>query len=395
VSAALFQTILCADWAKGQKGREVYRADAKERAVCREQPPAGNWTVAYVISRAEELRKDGTVLVAFDAPIGVPRTYLEAAALELEECRACKTFVDWVLAATGNPDFFEETADCEKWHLRRPFFAIPAGAGSRGRWEARLHALGAEPLRTIDRLTRANPTFVVRGIPGSVGSAARDLWAGLVPYLKEEPRRIALWPFEGSLSELARRDEIVVGEIYPRAAYAIALSPEPAHIRRPLSLAKNKFNVRRTAIDQLAGAGWVREHAVRLGDLEPALDSADAFDALLTAAALLRCTLEETPFSRANLEDAVEGGILGCGSILFQARSDPQPRGSAHAPPRTEPVRPHPCPIPDCPHVYAGSRGGWDAHVASRRGHQAWHPELTDPEHRKQQFRREYPEFFE
>ena len=51
----------------------------------------------------------------------------------------------------------------------------------------------------------------------------------------------------------------------------------------------------------------------------------------------------------------------------------------------------YPCPIPGCTKVFHGTRGGWDAHVASWRMHPDWHPDVTDGGERKRRFRREYP----
>ena len=54
----------------------------------------------------------------------------------------------------------------------------------------------------------------------------------------------------------------------------------------------------------------------------------------------------------------------------------------------------YPCPIPGCSKIFHGSRGGWDAHVASLSRHPAWHPKVTDDEERKDLFRSEYPNWF-
>jgi hypothetical protein len=51
------------------------------------------------------------------------------------------------------------------------------------------------------------------------------------------------------------------------------------------------------------------------------------------------------------------------------------------------------CPIAGCDKVFHG-RGGWDAHVGSRRLHPDWHPELETPDDRKRRFEAEFPEFF-
>ena len=54
----------------------------------------------------------------------------------------------------------------------------------------------------------------------------------------------------------------------------------------------------------------------------------------------------------------------------------------------------YPCPIPACTKVFRGSRGGWDAHVASSRMHPQWHPDVADPGQRKHLFRRQYADWF-
>lgn len=51
------------------------------------------------------------------------------------------------------------------------------------------------------------------------------------------------------------------------------------------------------------------------------------------------------------------------------------------------------CPIGGCTKVFRGSRGGWDAHVASPRIHPDWHPDVTDGKERKERFRAEYPDW--
>ncbi len=51
------------------------------------------------------------------------------------------------------------------------------------------------------------------------------------------------------------------------------------------------------------------------------------------------------------------------------------------------------CPIRGCTKVFHGSRGGWDAHVASHRIHPDWHPDVTDGKERKERFRAEYPDW--
>ena len=52
------------------------------------------------------------------------------------------------------------------------------------------------------------------------------------------------------------------------------------------------------------------------------------------------------------------------------------------------------CPIPGCQKVFNGSRGGWDAHIASPKKHPEWHPEIDDPRDRKARFKTEFSSWF-
>jgi hypothetical protein len=312
-----YRTILCADWAKPLSGRAVYCCDVATRTVERVAPPKDGWNVTEVVEAGLRRRANGPVLVGFDAPIGVSGSYLQAAITRVPEWSSHKGFIDWLMAASQVTEFFNETNECDLWSVQRPFFAIPKSG--RNRWEERLRCIDVDPLRRIDRLTRANPVFVVSGIAGSVGSAARDIWQGLVPLLKDEGRKISVWPFQGSLEALASGPGVVIGEIYPKAVYAIALSTELPERRSLLPLAKRRCSVRRKRIDELVASPWVAEHRVRVDGLDAALDSQDAFDALMATAALLRCVLEETPLARPETDDpVVEGGILGCGSVSLE-----------------------------------------------------------------------------
>ncbi|WP_417735654.1 hypothetical protein [Rosistilla oblonga] len=57
--------------------------------------------------------------------------------------------------------------------------------------------------------------------------------------------------------------------------------------------------------------------------------------------------------------------------------------------------REFPCPIEGCPHVFQGSRGGWDPHVASLKNHKDWRQDLRTGKERMDAFKKDFPEFFE
>jgi hypothetical protein len=405
--------ILCADWGKEAAKRAVYVADVAGRAVRR--VPGRHWSLTGVLVEADRWTSGGAVLVTFDAPLGVPQSYMEAWD-KASSGLAPTTFLDLLRRTAVMPDFFEATSAPASWRLERPFFAVPPVAGGRSAYEHAAESLGVTIYRQIDRQTSANSLFIKSGIPGSVGSATCALWRELAELLTEE-RTFAVWPFEGDLCPLLATSAVVIGEIYPRAAYATALQSAPPALRPRLSVAKTKPDVRLRAINSLQDAEWVRSLGVTLEDLVDAEGNEDDFDACFTAAALLRCVLERSPIELvADRAAPAEGGMLGTGSINLdlpersfgspqQAWSPLIARGASRGavparrapggvPSREASPRTYSCPIPGCGKMYRGSRGGWDSHVASLRIHPSWHPELQDEADRKQTYRSEFPDFF-
>jgi hypothetical protein len=424
------RAILCADWSRERRKREVYLADTRRREVRRLEGP---WTAARVIEAAREAAGDDAALATFDAPIGVPISYWQ----KLQEfpgvAQDLASFAAWLPEAVHRPGWFDNAPTPRDWRIDRPFFAIAPVAGGRRIWQDALARAGVATLRHVDELTGANPAFVTSGIPGTAGSGARELWKELGLILSGRDRvngetdsrapteaGLAIWPFDGPTDELLAEHTVVVGENYPRAAYALALSRGDPEARARLRIAKTRWDVRQAALGDLQSHPWLVEHGVRLNDIGAAADSEDAFDALFAAAGLLRCVLESTPFARDELVDPVaEGGILGTGSLdltlrevtyVIKTKTPPRkPRSSrrnavmpdmrprlAGAPrtpqPPAEPV--YPCPIPGCDHVFTRSRAGWDAHVASVRIHPRWKADVRDPDARKKLFRQTYPSFF-
>jgi hypothetical protein len=76
---------------------------------------------------------------------------------------------------------------------------------------------------------------------------------------------------------------------------------------------------------------WARLQHLELLDQE--WDSEDAFDAFVTATALLRCILEGTAISDSRFEDRVAGGgILGSGSVRLDEREEAFKPADAGAP---------------------------------------------------------------
>jgi hypothetical protein len=100
-------------------------------------------------------------------------------------------------------------------------------------------------LREIDLQTGGKPLFLLSGIPGTVGSGTQALWRELVAGLNSPARAFVLWPFDGTLAELATPGAVVVAETYPRAAYSTALARAA-----PYPIAKTQAGRRAQALEE-------------------------------------------------------------------------------------------------------------------------------------------------
>ena len=299
--------IICADWAKDLRGRAAAIADVTGRRVSLVPGPVTLLGLLDVAARV-----DGSVIVGVDAPLGVPRSLLRA--LDIADFRGL------LRSAASSSSFFSISSHAAAWRPQRPFFAVPAGAGSLTAFREAAHSFGVDLLRDVDRQTGGKPFAVTSGIPGSVGSGAIALWRELIGVLDDD--RVRLWPFDGGDLAALAASNIVIAEMYPRAAYATALLDVPAAVRPQVSLGKTKANLRSSAVDALLRTSWVTAHGVTVdGDaLHAARASEDTFDAVFATCALLRAHLEGDPPSPPLLHASTEGAILGTGSVDLARR---------------------------------------------------------------------------
>lgn len=376
--------IIAVDWGKDARKRSAYRADLAARRITR---IGFDGSVAQLVESAAAW--DPPVLIGIDAAIGFPRPAWDG--LLADVTGPAPNFIDHLLHAALPARFFDPVANPSEWSPKRPFIRPAAGRWSLTRF---IEVSGDGLHRKIDRLLSANPVFVTSGLPGSVGSGTRALWRELIA-LAAGPA-LKVWPFHGTMAHLLATGGLAIAEIYPKACYGIALAETlPAPL---LALAKTQQGTRYHAVHGLLESDWVAAADVSILDSETAIANEDDFDALISAAALLRLVLAKAPLGSLGPEDPVaEGGVLGSASVLPTSRRSP---GGMHAVPgparlRAAPVaKAYPCPIPGCSHVFRNGRGGWDAHVAALQRHPDWRPEVTDPVRRKQLFRREFAAWF-
>jgi hypothetical protein len=302
-----FDLIVCADWSKLPAKRAVWVAAPATKEVRRLEPTPGEpWTVARVLERTTRLvGTAGSALVSFDAPIGVPESYLDAARTDFG-ASAAATFLDWLPLADASREFWDPVLSPAAWSVRRPFFVVPKGKGSLGAFNRAAAAAGIELRRDVEFASHGQSVFAF-GLPGQVAPAAQALWRELVK-ARNDFTGLVVWPFEGPL-DVREHGGLVVAENYPRAAYGTALSAElPA---KPRTLFKTQQRTRTAEVINLQASPWLADFGVSLSDLSAAVASEDDFDALMTVAALLRLTLAGQPLTHSTPDCVSEGGILG------------------------------------------------------------------------------------
>lgn len=207
----------------------------------------------------------------------------------------------------------------------------------------------------------------------------------------------------------------MLAETYPGLAYAAALAEQLPTGR--FVVAKTKQQPRSDACNLLANARWVTTYGVELGDLDSARRDEDDFDALFTAAAVLRCAVEHTPLATPDwIQHVAEGAMLLAGPVdparrsRAVSKSNHAAQAKLQLPPAAVPRKElrapgarqrtpgdnvtYRCPIPGCSKVFSDSRGGWDAHVASHQRHPEWFPDIKNPQLRKELFRRDFGYWF-
>lgn len=202
------------DWGRDPAKRWMATAVRTEGVwqITRPEPVGDTGTL---IDRLHVRRKEaGSVLIGFDFPIGLPTAYAKAAELP--------SFKE-ALPLLGNgqwADWFRVAEHQSEIGRHRPFYPMRPGGTSRAHL-LKGHGL-QEPVHLLRECERATPDrqaacslFWTLG-GNQVGKGAIAGWQEvIIPNLA----RIGLWPFDGSLTELAEMSETIIAETYPGDVY--------------------------------------------------------------------------------------------------------------------------------------------------------------------------------
>ncbi|WP_439578109.1 hypothetical protein [Elioraea sp.] len=159
----------------------------------------------------------GAAVLGLDVPLGLPRLYAERHA-------ETPDFPAFLRGLAARPDFFSVAATLDEVSPDRPFYPARGMRGmSRAAHAAALglpdtSCLGRRcDLRTATRPAGA-PLFWTLGA-NQAGKAAIRAWRDMLLPSLTAKAPIRLWPFEGTLAELAMPGALVLAETYPAECY--------------------------------------------------------------------------------------------------------------------------------------------------------------------------------
>lgn len=272
-----FTRLIHADWSTGA---------AKRWAATAERSGTEGWIVEApkLVGQMTDFSKEifrtpQPPLVGFDFPIGVPEFYGRQTGLS-DFRHALEQF------GRGEWSRFYEVAERgEEVSLHRPFY--PRVSSASAKQIHLLDGLGAThinvlrrrcELATSDRRAACSLFWTLGG--NQVGKAAITGWRDLVgPALRKGAK---LWPFDGSLEQLARENVPVLAETYPTEAYG------HVGVRFPAGGSKQRQDDRRQAMRGLIGR--CAQHGIELTSLMKvqiesgfgvSKEGEDAFDAAM------------------------------------------------------------------------------------------------------------------
>ena len=208
--------IVHADWSVNPKRRWLVRIE-RQGDSWQVHAPELVGDLSTLLDRITAKAQGGKSLLGLDLPIGAPRFWAKKAQIE--------EFLP-LLKALGNPpweDFYNPALTIAEIGPRHPFY--PARPG--GTKQAHLvQGLGADSMDDLCRRVdfnaegkrAATPLFWTLGA-AQVGKAALSFWRQVLQPALLAPSPPAVWPFDGTLSDLTSQNSLTICETYPAEVY--------------------------------------------------------------------------------------------------------------------------------------------------------------------------------
>lgn len=303
-----------ADWGTDGPKRAVATARLIDGSYVVDSPARVLATGTLVERMHLDPSAGGGVLLGFDFPIGLPRAFAARAGIS--------NFKEWLRATDPEGQFFDVCQDLDEVSLGRPFFPrhIPTKSpGIKALHRDKLGITAEECLRHCDRAHcgrgPASDMFWTLGAK-AVGKATLSGWkTALRPALDEPALSYALWPFDGSLSELPPSADAVIVETYPAEAYVqlhLGIGPGRGAKTKQADRRGEAPRLHALAADQATQLDPALIAQIDDG-FGPAASGEDPFDALVgllgIIATLRRASQPELPGDPAVRE--VEGWMFG------------------------------------------------------------------------------------
>jgi len=204
-----------ADWSADPRKRWL-TAGRREGAGWRLAAPEPVGPLASLLPRLRAAAAGGAVALGVDLPLGLPRAYAAAYAIEPD-------FMAFLRGLATRPGFFDVCATLAEIGPGRPFYPARGQKGmTRAAHAAALGLGGPSGLsRLCDRATTERPAgaplFWTLGA-NQTGKAAITAWRDLLLPALAGPSPPALWPFEGDFLPLLAGRPVAIAETYPAEA---------------------------------------------------------------------------------------------------------------------------------------------------------------------------------
>jgi hypothetical protein len=259
-----------ADWGSATQKRALASARLSDNARYQiSTPRLVEEPERLLANLVAEAGPQGSVLVGFDFPIGLPLHYANLVGVQ--------DFPEF-LKGLGQGEwkaFYQVAASPEEINFHRPFYPRRAGASKQYHLLQALQATNMDELRRLCeragldkagvKYRAACPLFWTLG-GQQVGKAAILGWSQVIgPALRDPSVAPVLWPFHGELEELIQSSRTVIVETYP-AEYYHHLDVRFSNHRT------GEKSGKRVQSERVANAGrlleWTEDNPV---DLTPAL----------------------------------------------------------------------------------------------------------------------------